>query len=53
MERFIKDNHYSIKLKYGAFPERPYDSQAVWADGSKIQAILENKEYKAGGLDNE
>lgn len=23
VERFIKENHYNIKLKYGAFPDRP------------------------------
>ena len=33
MERFIEDNGYDIKLMYGAFPDRPYDSPAVW--GSK------------------
>ena len=41
VERFIKDNGYGIKLKYGAFPDRPYDSKAIWGDGSKIQKILE------------
>lgn len=40
VERFIKDNNYSIKLKYGAFPDRPYDSLAVWGDNAKIQEIL-------------
>ena len=40
VERFIKDNGYSIKLKYGAFPDRPYDSKAIWADGSKIKMIM-------------
>ncbi|MEE1068380.1 MAG: NAD-dependent epimerase/dehydratase family protein [Fibrobacteraceae bacterium] len=47
VERFIKENGYSIKLKYGAFPDRPYDSKAVWGDGSKIQAILQNGNYCA------
>ena len=41
VDRFIKENQYSIKLKYGAFPDRPYDSKAVWGDASKINAILE------------
>lgn len=41
VERFIKDNHYKIKLKYGAFPDRPYDSLAVWGDNTKIKTILE------------
>lgn len=30
VERFIKDNHFDIQLDYGAFPDRPYDSPAVW-----------------------
>ena len=41
VERFIKDNQYKIKLNYGAFPDRPYDSLAVWGDNSKIQKILQ------------
>lgn len=40
VERFIKDNGYKIKLKYGAFPDRPYDSKAVWGDSQKIERIL-------------
>lgn len=40
VERFIKENNYKIKLKYGAFPDRPYDSKAVWGDGSKIERIM-------------
>lgn len=42
VERFIKENHYNIKLKYGAFPDRPYDSKAVWADGNKIEKIMKH-----------
>ena len=40
VERFIKENNYEIKLQYGAFPDRPYDSKAIWGDGTKIQKIL-------------
>lgn len=40
VERFIKENNYKIKLKYGAFPDRPYDSKAVWGDGLKISQIM-------------
>ena len=40
VERFIKENGYKIKLKYGAFPDRPYDSKAVWGDDSKIEKIM-------------
>lgn len=40
VERFIKENNYSIKLQYGAFPDRPYDSKAVWGDGMPIEQIM-------------
>ena len=40
VERFIKENDYQIELKYGAFPDRPYDSKAVWGDSSKIEEIM-------------
>lgn len=43
VERFIMENGYDIKLKYGAFPDRPYDSKAVWGDNKKIRQILEKK----------
>lgn len=42
VERFIKENNYSIKLKYGAFPDRPYDSKAIWGDATKINIIMEH-----------
>lgn len=45
VERFIKENNYKIKLKYGSFPDRPYDSKAVWGDHTKIQTILDNEDY--------
>jgi len=44
VERFIKDNRYNIKLIYGAFPDRPYDSKAIWGDGSKIKEIMKIQE---------
>lgn len=40
VERFIKENNYKIRLDYGAFPDRPYDSKAIWADGRKVKEIL-------------
>lgn len=43
VERFIKENDYSISLQYGAFPDRPYDSKAVWGDNHKIVEILDRK----------
>lgn len=39
VERFIKENGYKIHLEYGAFPDRPYDSKAVWGNNSKIEEI--------------
>lgn len=39
-EKFIRDNALKIKLQYGAFPDRPYDSPGVWGDASLIQKIL-------------
>lgn len=42
IEKFIADNKFDIKLDYGAFPDRPYDSPAVWGDNSKIKQIMEN-----------
>ena len=42
VERFISENNYKIRLQYGAFPDRPYDSKAVWGDNSKITQILSN-----------
>lgn len=40
VERFIKENNYNIKLQYGMFPDRPYDSKAIWGDSSKIEKIM-------------
>lgn len=46
VERFIKENNYNIKLQYGAFPDRPYDSKAIWGDSKKIDKIMKaEKEY--------
>lgn len=39
VERFIKENDFKIKLKYGVFPDRPYDSKAIWGDDFKIKMI--------------
>ena len=38
-ERFIRDHNLKIRLRYGAFPDRPYDSDAIWGDDSKIRKI--------------
>ena len=41
VETFIAENHYDIKLLYGKFPDRPYDSKAIWGNDSKIKKIME------------
>ncbi len=46
VERFIRENSYTIHLKYGAFPDRPYDSKAVWGSSDKIEKILLSNKYK-------
>ena len=43
VEWFTKENGYKIKLKYGAFPDRPYDSKAIWGDNEKIRKIMGNR----------
>lgn len=43
VERFIKENNYDIELQYGMFPDRPYDSKAIWGDSSKIERIMESR----------
>lgn len=30
VERFIVENDLDVELEYGAFPDRPYDSPAIW-----------------------
>lgn len=42
VERFIEENNLNISLKYGAFPDRPYDSKAVWGSNYKLSLIREN-----------
>lgn len=42
VESFIKAKNLKIKLKYGAFPDRPYDSKIIYGDNTKINKILEN-----------
>ncbi len=43
VESFIKENNYGIMLDYGKFPDRPYDSKAVWGNDEKIRTIIKNK----------
>lgn len=41
VENFIKEKDLRIKLEYGAYPDRPYDSPVIFGDATKINEILE------------
>lgn len=43
VEGFIEEKHLNIKLDYGAFPDRAYDSPIIYGDNTIIQKILENQ----------
>ena len=43
VNEFIETHHYAIRPDYGKFPERPYDSPAIWGNSKKIETIM--KEY--------
>lgn len=43
VEKFIAENNYEIDLLYGAFPDRPYDSKAIWGNNKKISQIISRK----------
>lgn len=40
VEWYIKENKLDIKLEYGVFPDRAYDSPAVWGNSEKIEKIM-------------
>lgn len=40
VESFLQKNGFKIHLEYGAFPDRVYDSPAIWGDNTKIKAIM-------------
>lgn len=46
VERFIEENKFNIRLDYGAFPDRPYDSKAIWGDDFKLQMIEKERLIK-------
>ncbi len=48
VEKFLRENNFNIKLKYGVYPDRPYDSKALWGDDEKIIKILAS--YSNGEL---
>lgn len=44
VESFIQENGFKIKLDYGKFQDRPYDSPCVWGNTEKINKIMAEKE---------
>lgn len=40
VELFIKEHKLNIKLEYGAYPDRPYDSPGIWGNPDKINRVL-------------
>ena len=46
VEKFIEENGYNIKLLYGQFPDRPYDSKAIWGNDFKISVIMDKRHSK-------
>ena len=49
VEKFIAENGFQIKLNYGAFPDRPYDSKAIWGDDFKIRKVENAKKGRENG----
>lgn len=43
VENFIKEHNLNIKLDYGAFPDRPYDSPCEYGNPDKINQIMKGK----------
>jgi dTDP-6-deoxy-L-talose 4-dehydrogenase (NAD+) len=46
VEKFIEDNNFKIKLDYGKFLDRPYDSKAIWGNSKKIEIIMKRRKEK-------
>lgn len=42
VQRYIDENGFEIELEYGKFPDRPYDSKAVWGNSTKMECIMKN-----------
>ena len=47
VESFIADHRLRIRPEYGAFPDRPYDSPAVWGNVEKIIRIMDRRSKAA------
>jgi dTDP-4-dehydrorhamnose reductase len=42
VEGFIKEHSLNIKLVYGAYPDRQYDSPGIWGNNEKIVMVMNN-----------
>lgn len=42
IEWYIKTNKLPIKLEYGKYPDRPYDSPCIYGDNTKLLKIISN-----------
>lgn len=40
VESYIREKGYCIRLQYGAFADRPYDSPGIWGNADKIRQIM-------------
>lgn len=40
VDEFLTQHGFKIKPEYGAFPERPYDSPAIWGNADKINRVM-------------
>lgn len=43
VEQYIAEHHLKIKLDYGAYPDRPYDSPCIYGNDRQIRQILRKK----------
>lgn len=41
VEWYIRENNLPIRLDYGKFPDRPYDSPCIYGDDTKFRAIMD------------
>ena len=44
VEQYIAEHNLSIRLDYGKYPDRPYDSPIIYGDASKINEIMDKTE---------
>ena len=45
-ESFISEKGLKIRLEYGAYPDRPYDSPGIWGNPDKINLILNKRKQE-------